>query len=183
MRLIKTPLLAIVLFSIVIFSCNHSNTSDTVNSDAKTKHQNLIHGLETTMHSSASMNVAVGQIATQEYLKFVKAYPDDSVSADYLFKAGEIATAIQDYSTALQAYEQITAAYPKFRYVRESLYLQGFLLDNYLNDDAKAKTIYEKFLSTYSEGPYVQDAKAAIANLGKSDEELIEQFKKINKEK
>jgi tetratricopeptide (TPR) repeat protein len=173
----------LVFFSFIFFSCNNSKTTEPVHSTAQSKQQELIKGLETKMHASMSIDKAVGQVAAQEYFNYAENFPEDSLSPGYLFKGGEVATAIEDYTSALQAYEKITASYSTFQYSRESLYLQGFLLDNYLNDDAKAKLIYEKFLSVYTSGPYVEDAKAAIANLGKSDEELIKQFKKMNGEK
>jgi tetratricopeptide (TPR) repeat protein len=174
--------LSFLLFSIVISSCNGSKTSEKTE-EAKRKQREVIRDLESKMRTSSSINNSVGKTVVQEYIRYATTYPDDSVAANYLFKGGEVAAAIGDYPEALHAYEQITTRYPTFRYVRESLYLQGFLLDNYLNDDAKAKTIYEKFLSTYTSGAYVEDAKAAIANLGKSDEELMMQIKKMNGEK
>jgi len=171
----------LVFFLCIIFSCNNSKTSEPIdNSSVQSKQQELIKVLETKMHASVSLDNAIGQLASHEYFKYAENYPDDSLTPGYLFKGGEVATAIQDYKSALRAYEKITVSYPTFQYARESLYLQGFLLDNYLNDDAKAKSVYEKFLSVYKSGPYVEDAKAAIANLGKSDEELIQQFKKMN---
>ncbi|MCE3279043.1 MAG: hypothetical protein K0S44_1234, partial [Bacteroidetes bacterium] len=65
----------------------------------------------------------------------------------------------------------------------ESLYLQGYLLDNFLNDEVRAKAIYEQVIAKYPDMPYSADAKAAIKNLGKSDEELIKEFQKKNKGK
>jgi len=179
----KNTSITLVFFSFILFSCNNSKTSETDNSSAKSKQQELIKGLETKMHASMNLDKSIGQVAANEYFNYAENFPDDSLSPGYLFKGGEVATAIEDYKGALKAYEKITASYPAFQYARESLYLQGFLLDNYLNDDAKAKLIYEKFLSIYTSGPYVEDAKAAIANLGKSDEELIKQFQKMNREK
>ena len=179
----KNKLIAAVFFSTVFLACNNSKTQETTNSASKDKQQELIQGLEAKMHASLTLDNALGQLAAQEYFKYAASFPGDSLSPGYLFKGAEVATALQDYTSALHAYEKITADYPAFLYSRESLYLQGFLLDNYLNDDAKAKVIYEKFLSKYTSGPYVEDAKAAIANLGKSDEELIKQFKKMNGEK
>ena len=56
-------------------------------------------------------------------------------------------------------------------------------MDNYLNDDEQAKTIYEEVIAKYPTSTYANDAKAAIKNLGKTDEELIKEFKKKNGEK
>lgn len=182
-RLKQHVLIVVAFFSILFVSCNNSKTSETDNVSEKEKQREFIHGLETKMHASLSIDKSVGQVAAQQYFNYAETFQDDSLTPGYLFKGAEIATAIQDYANALRAYEKITTAYPEFQYARESLYLQGFLLDNYLNDDAKAKVVYEKFLSNYTTGPYVEDAKAAIANLGKSDEELIKQFQKMNGEK
>ncbi|HET6226888.1 MAG TPA: hypothetical protein VFF27_11455 [Bacteroidia bacterium] len=175
--------LSVALLCIIVCSCNNSKTSETGDADGRLKQREVIHDLESKMKVSPSLNNSLARTAVQQYFSYAAAYPDDSLTADYLFKGGQIATAVGDYQGALHAYEKITTAYPAFPYVRESLYLQGFLLDNYINDDAKAKVVYEKFLATYTSGPYIEDAKAAIANLGKSDEELMKEFKAMNEKK
>lgn len=182
MRTIKW-LNAIICFSVLLFSCNQSTSPEVGNPAAKKEQLELIRGLENEMHASTTLNVTVGKSAVHEYLHYAALYPEDSLSADFLFKGGEIAAVTKDYSTALHCYQMITTSYPSFVYVRESLYLQGYLLDNFLNDDAKAKEVYEQFLLKYPTGNYVADAKAAIANLGKTDMELIKEFEKKNKSK
>ena len=144
---------------------------------------NQINRLEKEMHSSIQLDNSKAGIALQAYAEYAKNFPDDSITPDYIFKAGEIATAIQQYPQALANYKTITEKYPNYKLVEESLFLQGALLDNFLNDDAKAKVIYEQLLAKYPNGTYANDAKAAINNLGKSDEELIKEFKKKNGEK
>jgi hypothetical protein len=174
---------AIICCSVLWISCNHSTPTETVNLTAKKEQLEIIDELENEMHASTTLNERVGKSAVEQYLRYVVLYPEDSLSADFLFKGGEIATAIKAYPNALHCYQLITKDYPSFAYARESLYLQGYLFDNFLNDDAKAKEIYEQFLANYPSGNYVADAKAAIANLGKTDEELIQEFEKKNKGK
>jgi outer membrane protein assembly factor BamD (BamD/ComL family) len=171
---------AIICFSVLLVSCTPSTPPETGNPTAKKEQLELIRKLEKEMHASTTLNAELGKSAVQQYLKYAALYPEDSVSADFLFKGGEVATAIQAYPNALHCYEMITTSYPTFVYARESLYLQGYLFDNFMNDDAKAKKIYEQFLAKYSSGNYVTDAKAAITNLGKTDEELIKEFEKKN---
>ena len=84
---------------------------------------------------------------------------------------------------ALLSNKNITDKYPNYKNYTASLYLQGFLLDNYLNDDAKAKVIYEEVIAKYPTTIYADNAKMAIRNLGKSDDELIKEFKKKNGQK
>jgi TolA-binding protein len=138
---------------------------------------------EAEMHKSMELDQNMANIAVTAYDNFAKNYPNDSLTPDFLFKAGEISTANQQYKQALNYYETITKKYPDFKLAPESLYLQGYLLDNFLNDDGKAKGIYEEVIAKYPDLPYSKDAKAAIKNLGKSDEELIKEFEKKNKGK
>jgi TolA-binding protein len=172
-----------ICFLVLLFSCKQSTTPESGNPAVKKEQMKLIHELENKMHASTTLNETLGKSALHEYLRYAALYPEDSLSADFLFKGGEIATAIKAYPDALHCYQMITASYPTFAYARESLYLQGYLLDNFLNDDAKAKSIYEQFLAKYPTGNFVADAKAAIANLGKTDEELIKEFEKKNEGK
>lgn len=142
---------------------------------------NRIEQYEAKMHKSVVLDPNMAGAVVMAYSDFAKNFPDDSLTPDFLFKAGEISTATQQYAQALTYYETITTKYPEFKLTPESLYLQGYLLDNFLNDEAKAKVIYEMVIAKYPGLPYASDAKAAIQNLGKSDEELIREFEKKNK--
>ncbi len=139
--------------------------------------------LEGEMHQTMELNNVTAGLALTAYTEFANLFPDDSLSADFLFKAGEVATAIKQYPQALSYYKNITDKYPTYKNYVMSLYLQGFLQDNYLNADDKAKEIYTQVLEKYPTSTFANDAKAAIQNLGKSDEQLIKEFKKKNGQK
>ncbi len=185
MKKLNYFLITATLFAVA--SCTNNEQTEQKNNAIKEppREQFLaqIKKLETEMHKSLEINNVTADLAIKAYSDYVLFFPNDSVSPDYLFKAGEIATATKQYPQALIYYQQITNKYPTFKYVTESLYLQAFLLDNYLNDDAKAKIIYEDVIKKYPSSNFANDAKSAIANLGKSDEELIKEFKKKNKQK
>jgi outer membrane protein assembly factor BamD (BamD/ComL family) len=138
---------------------------------------------ESEMHKSMTLDPNMATIAVKAYDDFAKNFPDDSLTPDFIFKAGEISTANQQYPQALMYYQTITTKYPAYKLAAESLYLQGYLLDNFLNDDPGAKLIYEQVIVKYPALSYAADAKAAIRNLGKSDEELIKEFQRKNKGK
>lgn len=57
------------------------------------------------------------------------------------------------------------------------LYDDAFILNN----ESEARTIYHQILREYPKSSYANDAKACIQNLGKSDEQLVEEFLKKNK--
>jgi hypothetical protein len=179
--------LFIASLSLLLVSCGNDNKTGTPEnsalSEGRPQYIERIKKLEAEMHKSMQLNDVTAGVAVTAYDNFVKMFPDDSLAPDFLFKAGEITTATKQYPQSLMYYQNITAKYPKYKLVDVSLYMQGVLLDNYLNDDAKAKIIYEEVIAKYPGSSYAMDAKAAINNLGKSDEQLIEEFKKKNGQK
>ena len=138
---------------------------------------------EGKMHQSMQLDPGVATFAVKAYNDFATQFPNDSLTPGFLFKAGEVSTANRQYPQALQFYRQITGRYPNYKLYPESLYLQAYLLDNFLNQDEQARPIYEQVIAKYPDLPYAKDAQAAISHLGKSDEELIREFEKKNKKR
>lgn len=179
-------LFLIMSLTILIASCgNNENAEQNIKVSEPLRQQYIsqIKDLEKELYKSTEINNATANLAIKAYDDFVIIFPTDSLAPHYLFKAGEIATATKKYKQALERYQNITKKYPDYKYFRESLYLQAFLLDNFLNDDAGAKVIYEEIIAKYPATNYARDSKAAIDNLGKTDEQLIEEFKKKNDKK
>jgi outer membrane protein assembly factor BamD (BamD/ComL family) len=183
----KIKLFFVAGVALLIASCsNDSQTKQQVVVNKDTIRNSYILQIkkwEKEMHKTMELDNVTAGLAIKSYNDFVKTFPDDSLCADFLFKAGEIATALKQYPQSLMYYKKITDKYPDYKNFVASLYLQGFLLDNYLNDDAKAKVIYEEVITKYPTSMYADNAKMAINNLGKSDEELIKEFKKKNHQK
>ncbi len=172
--------------ALLLASCSNNENvdkKDTASEPPREPYIEQIKSLEKKMHEMTEVDRSIGDSAIKAYTDYAMFFPNDSLSPEYLFKAGEIATATKKYKTALVHYQTITAKYPEYKHVKESLYLQGFLLDNFMNDDAGAKIIYEEVIAKYPDTNYAKDAKSAIDNLGKSDEQLIEEFKKKNEKK
>lgn len=171
---------------LIISSCGSDekiSEQNMLSKDPKADILNRIKNLEGQMHRSEKIdNVLAGQ-ALQIYHEYSQTYPTDEITPDYLFKAGEIATAIQQYPQAYSHYKTISEKYPTYKMIQESMFLQASILDNYLNEDDKARVVYEALIKRFPESTYATDAKAAIDNLGKSDEDLIKEFKKKNGEK
>lgn len=136
--------------------------------------------IETEMHRSMEIDKTVAAKALKTYSDYSSLFPNDSLTPDYLFKAAEIATATEQYSKAVSYYQTIEDHYKDYKLYPESLFLRAALLDNYLNDDAQAKPVYQKVIDQFPKSSYAVDAKAAINNLGKTDEQLIKEFEKKN---
>lgn len=137
--------------------------------------------LQGKMSKDGKIDSTLSNAAIKAYSDFVFNFPEDSLCAGYLFKAAEIATSIKNYQQSIIFHQTIRDKYPDFKYVIESLYLQAYIYDNFMNDDVKAKEFYGKLILQYPKHKLAQDSKFAIQNLGKSDEELIREFKKKNK--
>jgi len=137
--------------------------------------------LESELYVAQTLDAIKADMAISVYSEFISKYPSDSLTPDFIFKAGEIATANMQYKQALGYYKNIVKNYPNYKYYVDCIYLQAHIFDNYLNNDDSAKVIYEKVISDYPQSHYANDAKAAIQHLGKTDEQLIEEFKKKNK--
>lgn len=179
----NVKLFLVVSIALLIASCGNNENAEqktTVNEPLRKQYVEQIKTLEKDMLQSTELNNTTANLVIKAYTDFVVIFPTDSLAPDFLFKAGEIATATKKYKQALIHYQTITSKYPEYKYLKESLYLQGFLLDNFLNDDAEAKVIYEQVIAKYPSTTYAKDAQAAINNLGKTDEQLIEEFKKKN---
>lgn len=176
-----------LLLSVVLISCDNKKEEEHEGAEMekmdKPAYITRIKDVEQKMRASQTLDINVANEALNLYSQFVSNFADDTLCADYLFKSGEISMSIGNYQQAVNYYKELCDKYPNFMYVTESLYMQGFIYDSYINDDNKAREIYQQLIAKYPKHKLVEDAKAAINNLGKTDEELIREFQKKNGEK
>jgi outer membrane protein assembly factor BamD (BamD/ComL family) len=169
---------------LLLASCGASKQEEPKkNLPPKEEYMLKVKEFEAEMHKAVEIDNTIANNAITLYTEFALYFPEDTIAPEYLFKAGEVATAAKKYKRALDCYENILMNYPDYKHYRESMYLKAFLLDNFLNDDVAAKVVYKEVIKKFPETNYAKDAKAAIENLGKTDEQIIEEIKKKNKEK
>ena len=130
--------------------------------------------------ASAPVNAANGEAAIQAYVGYANKFPKDSLSADYLFKAGEVASAIKQCKPAIEYFDRFIKEYPNHSKAATALFLKAFILENDLNSYGEATTVYQKVIEKYPNTSFARDAAACIQNMGKSTEELIKEFEKKN---
>lgn len=111
------------------------------------------------------------------YKDYAVKFPDDTLSPEYLFKAGDIANGIGSSREAIAFYKQC-AENNSYRKRAVALFLEGFILENQLKDYFKARGIYNEFLEKYPDHPLTDDVKYSLQNIGKSPEDLIREFEK-----
>jgi outer membrane protein assembly factor BamD (BamD/ComL family) len=123
------------------------------------------------LEASAAVDVV------SEYRKFAEAYPQDSLSPEFLFKSAEVSIGLKKYMDAVNLFDKVYNKYPQYNKRIESLYLKGFVYDNYLNMKEMAKSVYEELIQKHPEHPFVKDAQAAVQALDMTDEQLLDMLK------
>ncbi len=110
------------------------------------------------------------------YVGFADKYPDDSMAVEYLFKGAEFCLNLGEGERSIELYDRVIQEYPDFRKVPECLFLKAYVYENYMGDLESARAYYSEFLGKYPDNEFADDARISIQNLGKSPEELIQQF-------
>jgi outer membrane protein assembly factor BamD (BamD/ComL family) len=114
------------------------------------------------------------------YQNFASKYPKDTLAPDYLYKAAGLAVGFNRGIQAIDIYETIIKTYPEYRRVPECYFMEAFAWENVVGNMGKASEYYNKFLAKYPEHDLADDAQAAIKFLGKTPEEMVREFEKMN---
>ena len=110
------------------------------------------------------------------YVAFAEEYPEDSMAVEYLFKWAEFYLNLGEGERSIELYDRVIQEYPDFRKVPECIFLKAYVYENYMGDLESARAYYSEFLGKYPDNEFADDARISIQNLGKSPEELIQQF-------
>ncbi len=110
------------------------------------------------------------------YKSFAKEYQSDSMAPEYLFKAADLYRLKDEPKKALTIYQKIRDKHKDFRKAAHCLFLQGFVFENEIGDLNKARKKYQEFIDEYPDHELADDARFSLKNLGKSPEEIIDNF-------
>ena len=114
------------------------------------------------------------------YKLFADKYRDDARAAEYLFRGGDVAVGLKQYTLALHFYERIYKDFPDYDKRPMALFLQAFIKDSYMKDFEEARALYEQCIEEFPNDRVAEDSKGALEFLGLSEEELIERLKEKN---
>jgi len=171
--------LILIVTIVTIYSCVNKKTVAT-----KETIQSSIDSVEKVLYATAAtapINKTAGEIAVKTYANYVMKFPLDEKSPGYLFKAGEVASAIKMNKEAIEYFELFVKNYPKNKKAASALFLQAFICENDLQELGRANQIYIQVIEQYPGTNFARDAAASINNLGKSPEDLIKEFEAKNK--
>lgn len=170
----STSLLFVIFIMIVCVSCE----------SAKEKQVKQILELEKKL-SPDSLDTGWVQInpiniqnVIQAYNDFANKYPDDTLSAVFLFKSSELLMGLQKYNEAIKYLDKICKEHPNSPKAPSALFFQAFIYENNLNNIEQARQLYTLFIEKYPNHELVESARFSLKNLGKSNEEIIKEFEK-----
>ncbi len=116
-----------------------------------------------------------------KYVDACEAYalilPDDPATAEYLFKAAETSKILRTYDKSFSIFDWIIERYPSHPRAESAAFMKPFIFDSELRDTANARKYYLEFIQKYPKSDFVDDAQYLISNLGKSEEQILEELK------
>ncbi len=119
---------------------------------------------------------------SEQYAETLQA-KDPNQAAEVLVKAAGLAVSLSNGEKALSLYQTVAEKMPQQAKAPMALFMTGFVQENLLKNLDKAKTAYELFLQRYPNDPdFADDAQNCLKLLGKSPEEIFQQFEKQSKE-
>jgi hypothetical protein len=133
--------------------------------------QTRIDSLETAMlsgdsaaNSEPDLNLAMH--LAKAYQDYEAGHPGDSLSPQYLFRAGQvIENVFDDKARALELYYDVYRKYPKSDKAPVALFMTGNLHHS-IRDSANAVNMLNLFLNKYPRHPLRNDAAALISSFG-----------------
>ncbi len=107
--------------------------------------------------------------------------PQSDKAPEFLFSAAQTSKLLQTYDKCISLFDWIIEKYPSHMKAENSAFMKGFLFDNDLKDTALARKFYLEFIQKFPKSEFVDDAQMLINNLGKTEEEILEELQKKNR--
>lgn len=116
---------------------------------------------------------------TALYEQYIEKFPEDTLSAIYLYKAADVAAHSHNAQHAIDLYNKLLTNFPDYKNAANAQFFIGFLYENELKNKPEAIKAYEKFLANYPNDEKVESVQFLIQNINLTDAELIEKFKNM----
>ena len=126
--------------------------------------------------------LGVNKAASLKYVDAVEALalvsPNDSIVPANLYTAAEVARSMRTFPKAMSLYDWLIDTYPTHERTPNALFIKGFILEQDYNRPEEAKELYTRFISEFPDHDMVESAKFLLKNLGKSDQEILQEIEK-----
>ncbi|MGV3637342.1 MAG: tetratricopeptide repeat protein [Flavobacteriales bacterium] len=162
--------LALLTISALLLSCG--GTKEETPADAQAR----IRAMEDSVFQTLTFDERKARALIDVYKAYATANPYDTVSAEYLFRAANVAKSIHDGEQSVKLYDRIAREFPSWKRLPDVLYLKAFTIDSELGNKGEAEMAYRAVIEAYPTHPFAKDAYQMIKNLQYTDEQLIEIF-------
>lgn len=162
-------ILLILIAGVLISACNKSQSSL----------QTEISQMEKSVLVASKVDTVNCDSLISLYKNYCVLYKDDTICADYFFKAAELSAQLGKYQQAIELFGN-TQRFPVYRKVARALFMQGFIAENNLHDKNAAREYYNRFIIKFPNHKMTPEVKMLIQSLNFSDEMLIQNFKRQN---
>ena len=173
-------ILIIALVSLAIFACNSPKDQDKELSEQEIS-QNKITEFEKALHNEIEPDADKAIEVINLYTEYWEKYPQDTICAEYLFRASEVAMNFEQPHNSIRFLTTIETDYLEFDKYPTVLFMKGFVYENYIGDYEKAIKAYEVYINKYPNHTFVKDAESAIMFMGMNDDQLMELFQDMNR--
>jgi tetratricopeptide (TPR) repeat protein len=191
----KPKLWATLAIVILVFGISCQRESSNTILQKKGKSQTDVLQLHQQIDSLSSIGEFNPEFA-KEYIakteEFVEKYPENPMSADFLYKAGLMAMTVAKASEtseetelysqkALAIFDNIQKIYPDFSGVKNSMLNKGVVYDDILHDYENAEIYYRAFIAKYPTDTLAINIESYLQYLGKSPEDIIAEIEQNRK--
>lgn len=127
--------------------------------------------------------------AIVEFNNYLTEFPEGQAASKVTFDLAKIYQSKLDKSMegtaslkkSVEMFQQVVSKFPKSKEAPTALFMAAFVTANELNDMEGAKTLYQKFVDTFPGHELANSAKAELATLGLTPEQIIESKKVAEK--
>lgn len=183
----KLSFLSILFSAAILMSCSSSSENNNDNETAYVALEKM--SIESLESEIAKREKLVSEDSTgvddknaadllEAYYVYADRFSNRANSADRLFKAAELAMSLNHTPQAIKYFERVYNDYKDYEKRPYALFLQAFVLENQAMEYDRATEIYKEFIKLYPNHPMADDAEYSMMNMGKSPEELIEEFER-----
>lgn len=167
--------LILILSTITIAGLTSCGSGDSTDNKVDTQAMMAakIDSIYVTMGKSQTYDQAQAMNALRMYVEYSTKYPNDSLTAEYLFRASDIAQGSGNYQQAAEFLETILEKHTVYTKYPDVLFSAALVYDNYLENvnhgDDRAIQLYDVIIAKYPESNYAEQSKVLKTYVGKPD--------------
>lgn len=169
--------LALAFVALCVVSCKHEKTEQEKLYDEITAKETELYKDKT---EAIDKDKAIEMVRL--YVSYVDNYPEDTLAAEYLFRAAEISENASQPNNAVTYLSRIEENYKDYKNYPICIFKKAYIYENHLNNLDKAREYYEKFIADYPDHELSEAANSSLMFLGMSERDLIRVLETLSKE-